>query len=86
MQQWYEFTTTKGTAGLSMYINITTTAKGLNSVDLIAGKACYLAELSYISQLRQGNFILSILAMPGQLTLSIGFGSCNDVCQDYPVV
>ena len=28
MQQWYEFTTTKGAALLSMYINITTTAKG----------------------------------------------------------
>ena len=28
MQQWYEFTTTKGAAWLSMYINISITAKG----------------------------------------------------------
>ena len=28
MQQWYEFITNKGAAGLSMYINITITAKG----------------------------------------------------------
>ena len=28
MQQWYEFTTTKGAAGLSMYISITATVKG----------------------------------------------------------
>ena len=28
MQQWCEFTTTKGAAGLSMYININITVKG----------------------------------------------------------
>ena len=28
MQQWYEFTTTKGAAGISLYINIPITAKG----------------------------------------------------------
>ena len=34
MQQWYEFTTTKGAALLSMYINITTTAKGAELSEL----------------------------------------------------
>ena len=56
MQQWYEFTTTKDAAGLSMYINITTTAKGaeLCRIDSWEG-----VRLSYVSQFRQGKFNLA---------------------------
>ena len=47
----------------------------MHSVNLIAGKACYLAKLSYGSQLRQGNSNLSTLLMPEQLMLSESMSS-----------
>ena len=49
MQQWYEFTTTKGAAWDSMYINITITAKGAE----ISGLDSWEDVLSCKTELRK---------------------------------
>ena len=58
MQQWYECTTTKGAAGLSMYINITTTAKGaeLCKLDSWEGVLSCRTELLKSIKARQFHF------------------------------
>ena len=57
MQQWYEFTTTKGTALLSMYINITTTAKGaeLSELDSWEDVLSCKTGVTEVSKARQFN-------------------------------
>ena len=45
MQQWSEFTTSKGAAWLSMYINITITAKGAELSELDSWEGVLSCEI-----------------------------------------
>ena len=59
MQQWYEFTTTKGAALLSMYINITTTAKGAELSELDSWEDVLSSRTELCKSIRQGKFNLA---------------------------
>ena len=59
MQQWYEFTTTKGAAGLSMYINITITAKGAELSKLDSWEDMLSCKTELQKSIRHGKFNLA---------------------------
>ena len=60
MQQWYEFTTTKGAAWASMYINITITAKGAEFFRLDSWEDVLSCEIKLQNSIKARQFILAI--------------------------
>ena len=59
MQQWYEFTTTKGAAWVSMYLNITITAKGTELSELDSWEDMLSCKIELQKSIRQGKFNLA---------------------------
>ena len=60
MQQWYEFTTTKGTAWVSMYINTTITAKGGEISGLDSWEDVLSVEIKLDKSIKARQFTLAV--------------------------
>ena len=60
MQQWYEFTTTKGAAWALMYINITITAKGAEISGLDSWEDVLSCEIQLCKSINARQFFLTI--------------------------
>ena len=58
MQQWYEFTTTKGATWASMYINIAITAKGAEISGLDSQEDVLSCEIKLQKSIKARQFTL----------------------------
>ena len=64
MQQWYEFTTTKGAALPSMYLNITITAKGAELSELDSWEDVLSCKIELQKSIKARQFNLAFYSMP----------------------
>ena len=73
MQQWYEFTTTKGTAWVLMYINITITAKGAELSGTDSWEGVSSCKIGLWKSIKARLFNLTFYSMPESIDTLIWF-------------